>query len=247
MPHIVSCICARKFMRRGCQAILASIVTVTEPVSQRLENVEVVRDFPDVFSDDVSGIPPDREVDFSIEMMSDTMKIFKAPYRLAPAEMKELKDELQDLLDKVKNKYPSPMIEDLFDQLQEASVFSKIDLRSGYHKLKTDERAAVFGSVFHSFHRRHPDIIEEQRGKQSAFEDSATGLAGSSIKELNMRQRRWLKLMNDYDCDISYHPGKANVVADALSRKHAVIVQLSVQRPLQAEIRRFELAVTRGR
>ncbi|XP_073041963.1 uncharacterized protein [Primulina eburnea] len=58
-----------------------------------------------------------------------------------------------------------------------------------------------------------------------------------------MRQRRWLELVKDYDCDISYHPGKVNLVADFLSRKHAVIAHLSVQRPLKAEIQRFELAV----
>ncbi|XP_075479294.1 uncharacterized protein LOC142520179 [Primulina tabacum] len=66
MHHIISFICASKLMRRGCQAFLASIVTETELVSQRLEDVEVIRDFPSVFQDDVSGIPPDREVDFSI-------------------------------------------------------------------------------------------------------------------------------------------------------------------------------------
>ncbi|XP_073317624.1 uncharacterized protein [Primulina huaijiensis] len=58
-----------------------------------------------------------------------------------------------------------------------------------------------------------------------------------------MRQRRWLELVNDYNCDISYHPDKANIVSDALSRKTAVIAQLTVQRPLQEEIQRFELAV----
>ncbi|XP_073290987.1 uncharacterized protein [Primulina huaijiensis] len=58
-----------------------------------------------------------------------------------------------------------------------------------------------------------------------------------------MRERRWLDLVKDYGCDISYHPGKANVVANALSMKNAVIAHLSVQRSLQAEIRRFELTV----
>ncbi|XP_073271541.1 uncharacterized protein [Primulina huaijiensis] len=100
IPHIISCICARKLMRRGCQVFLASIVTVLELVSQGLEEVEVVRDFSSVFPDDVSGIPPDREVDFSIELMLGTVPISKIPYPLAPAEMKELKDQIQDLLDK---------------------------------------------------------------------------------------------------------------------------------------------------
>ncbi|XP_073317221.1 uncharacterized protein [Primulina huaijiensis] len=100
MPHIISCICGRKLMRRGCQAFLASIVTVTEPVSQSLEDLEVVRDFLSVFPDDVSGIPQNREVDFSIDLMPGTVPISKEPYHLAPAEMKELKDQIKDLLDK---------------------------------------------------------------------------------------------------------------------------------------------------
>ncbi|XP_073277662.1 uncharacterized protein [Primulina huaijiensis] len=64
MPHNISGICVRKLMRRGCETFLTSIMTVTELVSQRLEDVEVVRDFPSVFLDDVLGIPPNREVDF---------------------------------------------------------------------------------------------------------------------------------------------------------------------------------------
>ncbi|XP_075478804.1 uncharacterized protein LOC142519654 [Primulina tabacum] len=100
MPHIISCICTRKLMKRGCQAFLASIVTVIKPVNQRLEEVKVVEDFPSVFLDDVLGIPPDRELDFSIDLMSGTVPISKEPYHLAPAEIKELKDQIQYFLDK---------------------------------------------------------------------------------------------------------------------------------------------------
>ncbi|XP_075492406.1 uncharacterized protein LOC142530456 [Primulina tabacum] len=100
MLHIISCICARKLMKRGCQAFLASILSLSEQVGQRLEDVEIVRDFPNVFLEDVSSIPPDKEVDFSIELMPGTLPISKAPYRLVPAERKELKDQIQDLLEK---------------------------------------------------------------------------------------------------------------------------------------------------
>ncbi|XP_075507433.1 uncharacterized protein LOC142544259 [Primulina tabacum] len=89
-----------KLIKRGCQAFLASFVSVTELVNQRLEEVEVTREFSGVFPDDVAGIPPDREVDFSIEFMRVTVPISKAPYRSAPTKMKELKDQIQDLLDK---------------------------------------------------------------------------------------------------------------------------------------------------
>ncbi|GJZ22181.1 putative reverse transcriptase domain-containing protein [Tanacetum coccineum] len=65
--------------------------------------------------------------------------VARAPYRLAPAEMKELAEQLKELSDKVKNRYPLPRIDDLFDQLQGSSIYSKIDLRSGYHQLRVRE------------------------------------------------------------------------------------------------------------
>ncbi|KAL5537990.1 hypothetical protein UlMin_046171 [Ulmus minor] len=126
--------------------------------------------------DDLPGIPPDREIEFEIELLPGTAPISKAPYRMAPTELKELQIQLQELIDKrfirpshspwgapvlfvkkkdgtmrmcidyrelnkvtIKNKYPLPRIDDLFDQLKGATVFSKIDLRSGYHQLKIRE------------------------------------------------------------------------------------------------------------
>ena len=122
------------------------------------------------------GLPPHREIEFCIDVVSDTAPISMPPYRMALAELKELKEQLQELLDKgfirpstspwgapvlfvkkkdgtlrlcidyrelnkviVKNKYPLPRIDDLFDQLQGAQYFSKIDLRSGYHQLRIRE------------------------------------------------------------------------------------------------------------
>ncbi|XP_075486330.1 uncharacterized protein LOC142525933 [Primulina tabacum] len=100
MPHVISCMCERKLMRRGCLAFLASIVSVTEQDSQRLEDIDVVREFPGVFPDHVAGISPNREEDISIELMPGTVLISKVSYWLAPTEMKELKYHIQDLLDK---------------------------------------------------------------------------------------------------------------------------------------------------
>ena len=121
-------------------------------------------------------MPPDREIEFSIDLIPGTQPIYKAPYRMAPAELKELKEQLQELINRglirlsvspwgalvlfvkkkdgsmrlcidyrdlnrvtIKNKYPLPCINDLFDQLKGAKVFSKIDLRLGYHQLKVKE------------------------------------------------------------------------------------------------------------
>ncbi|XP_073033806.1 uncharacterized protein [Primulina eburnea] len=69
MSYIISYLCARKLLRRGYHAFLACVITSNSPISQKLDDVDIVRDFPSVFHEDVSGIPPDREVEFSIELM----------------------------------------------------------------------------------------------------------------------------------------------------------------------------------
>ncbi|GJX49577.1 putative reverse transcriptase domain-containing protein [Tanacetum coccineum] len=129
-----------------------------------------------IFLEDLPGIPPTRQVEFQIDLMPGVARVARAPYRLAPSEMKELSDQLKELSDKgfirpssspwgapilfvkkkdgsfrmcidyrelnkltVKNRYPLPRIDDLFDQLQGSSVYSKIDLRSGYHQLRVRE------------------------------------------------------------------------------------------------------------
>ncbi|GKE08808.1 putative reverse transcriptase domain-containing protein [Tanacetum coccineum] len=107
--------------------------------------IVVVRDFPEVFSDDLSGLPPLREIEFWIELIPGAVPIAKSPYRLTPSELEELSGQLKELQDKelnkltVKNRYPLPRIDDLFDQLQESQFFSKINLRSGYHQLRVQE------------------------------------------------------------------------------------------------------------
>jgi hypothetical protein len=136
-------------------------------------DVRTVSEFPDVFLEELPGMLPDREIKFVIELVPGTAPIFKRPYRMATNHLAELKEQLQELLDKgyirssaspwgapvifvpkkdgtqimcvdylslnevtIKNMYPLPRIDDLFDQLKGACVFSKIDLRSGYHQLK---------------------------------------------------------------------------------------------------------------
>nr|GEU47864.1 putative reverse transcriptase domain-containing protein [Tanacetum cinerariifolium] len=102
---------------------------------KRLDDIHTVRDFPEVFSDDLTGLPPVREIEFRIDLIPGALPVVKSPYRLAPSEMLEL--ELNKLT--IKNRYPLPRIDDLFDQLQGACCFSKIDLRWGYHQLRVRE------------------------------------------------------------------------------------------------------------
>ncbi|GKA08664.1 putative reverse transcriptase domain-containing protein [Tanacetum coccineum] len=121
---------------------------------KRLEDVSIVCDFLKVIPEDLPGIPPTRQVEFQIDLVPGAIPVARAPYRLAPSEMKELSDQLQELSDKAL-KYQVPhlgklqfcLIDDLFDQLQESSVYSKIDLRLGYHQLrvhKEDIRKTAF-------------------------------------------------------------------------------------------------------
>ncbi|TYJ97414.1 pol protein [Cucumis melo var. makuwa] len=406
---------AGKLLSQGTWGILASVVDTREP-EVSLSSEPVVREYPDIFPDELPGLSPLREIDFAIELEPGTAPISKALYRMAPAELKELKVQLQELLDKgfilpsvspwgapvlfvkkkdgsmrlcidyrelnkvtVKNRYPLPMIDDLFDQLQGATIFSKIDLRSGYHQLrirdsdipKTTFRSRyghyefivmsfgltnapalfmdlmnrVFKDFLDSFvivfiddiliyfkteaeHEEHlhqvfetlraskdrsgyqlvstvyvPDgsgsfviysdaskmglgCILMQQGKVVAYasrqlksheqnypthdlELAAVAFAlkiwrhylyGEKIqiftdhkslkyfftqKKMNMRQRRWLELVKDYDCEILYHSGKTNVVADALSRKVAHSVALITKKaPLLRDFKRAEIAVS---
>ncbi|GJU44604.1 putative reverse transcriptase domain-containing protein [Tanacetum coccineum] len=106
------------------------------------EDIVVVRDFLEVFLDDLSGLPPIREIKFGIELVPGAILITQSPYRLTPYKIEELSGQLKELQDKelnkltIKNRYPLPRIDDLFDQLQGSQYFSKIDLRSGYHQLR---------------------------------------------------------------------------------------------------------------
>ncbi|GJS51683.1 putative reverse transcriptase domain-containing protein [Tanacetum coccineum] len=109
---------------------------------KKQEEIVVVKDFPEVFLDDLSGLLPIREIEFWIELIPRATPVAKSPYRLAPSELEEL--ELNKLTDK--NRYPLHRIDDLFDQLQGSQFFSKIDLRSRYHQLRAylDKFVIVF-------------------------------------------------------------------------------------------------------
>ncbi|GKD37950.1 putative reverse transcriptase domain-containing protein [Tanacetum coccineum] len=283
----------------------------------------------------------------SFDVIIGEMPAVKSPYRLTPSELEELSGQLKELQDKelnkltVKNRYPLPRIDDLFDQLQGSQFFSKIDLRSGYHQLRVHEddipktafrtryghfeftvmpfgltnALAVFMDLMNKVCRPYLDksvivfindiliyfktrdehvehlrsvleLLKKEKlyAKFSKFIENFSKIAKSLTiltqkslpdrpkdfvvycdasgiglgyvlrqrgnviayasrqlkiheknyttydlelgavvqKELNMRKHCWIELFSDYDCEIRYHPGKANVVADALSRKERV-------------------------
>jgi hypothetical protein len=151
-----------------------SLLTKVQGTS--LSEIGIVREYPDVFPEELPGMPPDRDIEFMIELLPVMPPISKRPYRMHVNELVELKKQIAELQSKgfirpssspwgapvlfmekkdrtqrmcvdyrslnevtIKNKYPLPRIEDLFDQMKGASVFSKIDLRLGYHQLKIQE------------------------------------------------------------------------------------------------------------
>ncbi|GJX26001.1 putative reverse transcriptase domain-containing protein [Tanacetum coccineum] len=171
---------AQEYMAKGIPSIFGAISAKKEEdksEGKQIKDVPIVRDFPEVFPEDLPGLPPARPVEFQIDLIPGAAPVARAPYRLAPSEMKELSEQLQELSDKgfirpssspwgapvlfvkkkdgsfrmcidyrelnkltVKNRYPLPRIDDLFDQLQGSSIYSKIDLRSGYHQLRVREQ-----------------------------------------------------------------------------------------------------------
>ncbi|GJV83669.1 putative reverse transcriptase domain-containing protein [Tanacetum coccineum] len=223
--------------------------------------------FPEVFPEDLPSLPPTQQVEFQINLITGAAPVARAPYRLAPSEMKELSYQLQELSDKgfirpssspwgapvlfvknkdgsfrmcidyrelnkliVKNRYPLPRIDDLFDQLQGSSL-------AGYYR-RFIEGFSKVAKPMTKIHEKNYTLRDLELGavvfalkiwrhylygtKCTVFTDHKSLQHILDQKELNMRQRHWLELLSDYDCEIRYHSGKANVVADALSRKERI-------------------------
>nr|ABF97606.1 retrotransposon protein, putative, Ty3-gypsy subclass [Oryza sativa Japonica Group] len=277
-----------------------------------LKGMPVVQRFPDVFPEDLPGMPPDRDIEFIIDLIPGTAPISKRPYQMPKknGSMRMCVDyrSLNEVT--IKNKYPLPRIDDLFDQLKGAKVFSKIDLRSGYNQLKIrigdipkttfSTRYGLYEFTVMSFgltnapvyfmnlmnkvftdyldkfvvvfiddiliyskdeeeHVKHLRLVLEKLRKHKLYAKFSkcefwlkeVTFLGQSLKyiftqsDLNLRQRRWLELIKDYDLEVHYHPGKANVVADALSRKsHCNHLRMEGMAPeLKEEIAQLNLHI----
>ncbi|GJT17127.1 putative reverse transcriptase domain-containing protein [Tanacetum coccineum] len=361
--NIISCTKAQKYMEKGFPVFLAHITAKEvedKSEEKRLEDVPIVQDFPEVFPEDLPGLPPTRQVEFQIDLVPGAAPVARAPYRLAPSEMKELSEQLKELSDKgfirpssspwgapvlfvkkkdgsfrmcidyrelnkltVKNRYPLPRIDGSIGFSYKGQCLLEIDLRDQNKKehkehlkqilelLKKEELYAKFskcefwipkllkqklcsapilalpegsedfiaycdaskkglGAVLMQrekvisyasrqlkIHEKNYTTHDLELGavvfalkiwrhylygtKCTVFTDHKSLQHILDQKELNMRQRRWLELLSDYDCDIRYHPGKANVVADALSRKErepplrvrALVLTISLNLPKQ--------------
>ena len=184
--HMISAMVVQRMLRKGCQGYVAYVVE-TGKEGTLVDEISMVKEFPDVFLDDIAGLPLDREVEFTIDLIPGTEPISILTYRMAPIELRELKAQLEELLSKgfirpsispwgapilfmkkkdgswrlcidyrqlnrvtIRNQYPLPKIDELFDQLQGSRVYSKTDLRSGYHQLRVQE-----GDVPRTAFRKH--------------------------------------------------------------------------------------------
>eukprot|EP00253_Pinus_taeda_P010631 PITA_10631 len=163
-----------KCVRKGCQVYAIQVgFANSKDKTASFNNIPVIQEFADVFPEEIPGLPPRRDIDFTIELVPGAAPVSRAPYRMSVPELTELKMQLQELLEKnyirpsvspwgapvlfvkkkddtlrmcidyrqlnkltIKNKYPLPRIDELFDQVKGATVFSKIDLRSGYHQIR---------------------------------------------------------------------------------------------------------------
>nr|GFB47279.1 reverse transcriptase domain-containing protein [Tanacetum cinerariifolium] len=236
---------------------------------KRLENVPIVRDFSEVFLEDLLGLPPTRQVEFQIDLIPGAAPVARAPYRLAPSEMKELLDQLQELSDKgfirpSSLPWGAPFLGHVIDSrglhVDPAKIESIKDWASpktpmemrltgyyqrfieGFSKIakpmtKLTQKKVMFDwgdkqeAVFQLLKQKlcSAPILALPKGVKdfvaycdASYKGLGVVLMQREKKELNMRQRRWMEFLSDYDCEIRYHPGKANVVVDALSRKERI-------------------------
>jgi hypothetical protein len=169
----ISALQMRKYCRKGCPLYAIQVLKTIEGTKPSPDDHSLLREYRDMFPEEVSGLPPRRDIDFQIELAPGAVPVSRTPYRMSTPELVELKLELKEMMDKgyirpsmspwgapvlfvkkkdgtlrlcidyrqlnkvtIKNKYPLPRIDDLFDHLGGASIFSKIDLMSGYHQVR---------------------------------------------------------------------------------------------------------------
>ncbi|GJR31805.1 putative reverse transcriptase domain-containing protein [Tanacetum coccineum] len=216
--NFISCTKTRKYLLKRYHVFLAHITTKeTEDKSEkkRLEDIPIVRDFPNVFPEDLSGLPPTRQVEFQIDLMPG----------VAPCLFQDRLAIGLPLASSTRRRYSKDGIQDSVWSLRAASYAIQFDEYTGEHEehlkailelLKKEESAPILAL---------PQGAENFIVYCDALHK---GLDHKSLqyilnqKKLNMWKCRWLELLSDYDCEIRYHPGKANVVADALSKKERI-------------------------
>ncbi|GJS33694.1 hypothetical protein Tco_0532076 [Tanacetum coccineum] len=208
---------------------LVNILDTTSDVSS-IHDQPIVSEFQDVFPEELPGIPPIRDVEFNIELIPGAEPISKAPYRMAPIELKELKDQLQEL-------FGESFIRPSVSPWGCTSFCSseKDDLETGFQDwpyLGLDH--CEWGEKFVWNDERERRALQELKQAR----ESVLPMHRDRAKPY---ERRWLELLKDYDTNIQYHPGKANVVADALSRKSGMIAGIKVEEEIIRDLERLDI------
>ncbi|XP_076943902.1 uncharacterized protein LOC143614308 [Bidens hawaiensis] len=222
---VISMMRAQKLLRKGHLAVLA-MVSDTRTEEKRIEDIPIVRDFPEVFPEDLPGLPPHRQVEFQIELTPRATPIARAPYRLAPNELEELSKQLKDLLDKGHVVNAKGILVDP----------AKIESIKDWPNPRTPTEIRQFLSLAGYYWR----FIEGF----SKIAQPLTALTqkGISYKWEEERKQHFKCLSKNF-----YHPGKANVVADALSRKENLkprrvrALQLTIHTGLPDRIREVQI------
>ncbi|XP_068340331.1 uncharacterized protein [Pyrus communis] len=245
---VISALRAKKLLSKGCQGYLAHVVLV-EAVPSRVEDVRVVRHFPDVFPEDLPSLPPDRDMEFTIELLPGACVFSKIDLRSGYYQLKISRDDVSrtafrtryghyEFLGILVDPKKVAVVENWEQPRTVNEVKSFLGLAGYYRRFVKDfshGRVIAYASrqlkpyelnyptydlglaavIFalklwrHYLYGEKCRIFTDHKSLQYLF----------TQKELNLRQRRWMELLSDYNCMIDYHPGRANVVADALSRK----------------------------
>nr|GEV99530.1 putative reverse transcriptase domain-containing protein [Tanacetum cinerariifolium] len=243
VKHDVVIVCGKKVIR--IVVIFLTHVTESKSKEKRMEDVLVIHDFLEVFPKELPGLPPSRQVEFRIDLVPGAAPVARAPYRLAPSEMKEFLVQLGVHVDPAKieaikswaaltmpteknkkyewGKEEEEAFQTLKRKLCSAPILALpegmkdfvVYFHEEYYTTHDLELGAVVFAVrlwIHYLYGTKCVVFTDQKSLQYILNQ----------KELNLRQQRWIELLSDYDCEIRYHPRKANVVADVLSRKERI-------------------------
>nr|GEW19300.1 hypothetical protein [Tanacetum cinerariifolium] len=234
---------------------------------KKQKEIVVVRDFLEVFSDDLSGLPPIREIKFRIELIPGAVSVARSPYRLALSELEELSGQLKELQDKVMpfgltnapavfmdlmnrvcrpylDKFVIVFIDDILlyskSQEEEVQFLGHVINGNGIHVDPSKiEAKLAFQTLKDKLCNAHVLALPEgPKGFMVYCNASKIGLGcvlmqrgnviAYAFRQLKIHEKNYttrdleLELFSDNDYEIRYHPGKANIVADALSRKERV-------------------------
>ncbi|XP_052485190.1 uncharacterized protein LOC128040474 [Gossypium raimondii] len=237
LSGVISALRVEKLVRKGCEAFLAYI-GASDSMGPSIGDVRTVKEFFDVFPDELPGLPPSHEVEFGIELLPGTAPVSVAPYRMAPKELDSLwslqvassavwADECTSYLHGSNELNISVLLRSVCGGIHRRYLgyyrrfvesFSLIAaplsmlLRKRVLFNWTDEQQESFETLKKVL-TEAPILIQQEFGKEF------TVYSDASHKELNLRQQRWIELLKDYDFLIEYHPGEANAIADALSRR----------------------------